>query len=196
MPWLNPFLSDWGGWAERTVVRGWPNVLDERGNISYWFVNQGPGVAPMMARYVTRFFSKRASFDALYTELLTTGAGGGVYVASSGRNVLSQQIDLTVKDWATPHPVIGTRGVAFTFVYSRLGFADDVTNELFYRVPVPGDLPCPFALDNPEGLATPDRPNEWTTSFVPGQDTDWDTENTSNVCQFKAISSGRTIPNN
>jgi len=194
--WLNEFFQDYPQWQDKNVVRGWPNVDEQRRKESYWFVNQGPGVAPMMSRYVTQFFYLVARRDALYAELNTVGAGPGNYNADSGLNILGQRIILAVRDWVTPHPIRGSLGVSFTFVYSRVGFADDVTNELFFAVPDPGDPECPFDLDNKDGLPTASRPNEWTTTFVPGQDTDWETENISAVCQFVAISSGRQIPNN
>jgi len=194
--WLNPFFLEYPQWQDKTVTRGWPNVDEQRRKENYWFVNQGPGVAPMMSRYVTQFFYLIERPDALYTELNTVGAGVGIYSADSGLNILGQRLTLEVRDWTTLHPIRGSLGVAFKFVYSRVGFADDVTNELFFAVPLPGDPECPFDLDNKDGLATPSRPNEWTTTFVPGQDTDWTTPNTSNVCQFVAVSSGREIPNN
>lgn len=196
MPWLNPFFLEWPAWTFDNVVRGWPNVDEERRKENYWFVNQGPGVAPMMSRFVTQFFWRRGNFDAMYVEFKTAGVSAGLYVGDSGINILGQRLILAVQDWVTPHPIFGDLGVAFRFVYSRVGFTDDVVNELFFAVPLPGDAPCPFDLDNPEGLATPDRPNIWRTSFVPGQDTDWNAENISQVCRFRAISSGREIPNN
>jgi len=196
MAWLNNFVAEWGNLFQFNVTRAWANVNEERRRESYWFVNQGPGVAPMMSRYVTRFFYKAFSFEVLQVELLTSVVGAGVYDASSGLNILGQKIDFEVRDHVTAHPIFGTRGVGFKFVYSRVGFADDVTNEMFWAVPSPGDPPCAYDRGNEDGLATPENPNTWRTTFEDGQDTDWSSPNISNVCQFGAISSGREIPNN
>jgi len=194
--WLNPFFLEYPQFHDKTVTRGWANVGEERRLENYWFVNQGPGVAPMMSRYVTQFFYLLGTINALYVEFNTSGTGAGIYAADSGLNILGQRLTLEVRDWTTVHPIRNSLGVAFKFVYSRVGFLDDVTNELFFAVPQPGDPECPFNLDNPEGLATIERPNEWTTTFEPGQDTDWTSPNPSGVCQFVAVSSGREIPKN
>jgi len=196
MAWLNPFRAEWNTWAARSITRGWPNVNEERRNDNYWFVNQGPGVAPMMSRYVTQFFYKAFSTDALYVEFLTSGSGDGVYVAASGLNILGQQLDLTVTDHATPHPVHGDRGVSMEFLYTRVGFTVPVTSELFWPVPQPGDEPVPYFFDHQNNSPEPTPPPFWTTTYRVGQDTDWTNEQLQGSLQFVSISSGRTIPRN
>ena len=149
-----------------------------------------------MRRYVTQFFYKLGSTDALYVELKTTGVSDGLYVAVSGVNILGQQLDLTVRDFDTPHPVHGERGVSISWLYQRAGFVDNVTSELFWPVPVPGDEPVPYFFDHQNNSPVPSPPPFWSTTFEPGQDTDWSNPIAQGSLQFVSISSGREIPEN
>lgn len=196
MPWLNPFVPEWNDWVRLNRSRAWPNIEDPRRFGGFWFKTQGPGVAPMMGRFVTMFFHDPPADAPLFTEINCVTLAPRQFNGSSGVNALGQEIKLLCRDWDTPHPVHGELGVSWLFTYSRTGFTDDVDVEMFYpwdhpqrQRRIPYDWAFPRHIDFGPLI-------KYTTSFVSGQDTDWTSRAPTLTCFYDVITTGRTIPNN
>jgi len=198
--WLNEFTRDqWGAWYLTTSqTKAWPVANDGRRFQSFWFSNQGPLVAPMYQRIVTRHNIGIGIENVLMGLLELEGTDGLRATADSGLNALGRRLTLELRNFDTPHPIYGELGVQWEFVYSRQGFADDVTFGVFNMPNTTQHEFTPFWYDWPfnRGVDINQRTARPYSSFVPGQDTDWTGTNPRGDMSFHAIPWGRSIPSN
>ena len=198
--WLNDITpNEWDSWQLMTDrTKAWPVANDGRRFQSFWLSNQGPLVAPMYQRIVTRHDIGIGIENQLMTLLELEGTDGIVATADSGVNALGRRLTLELRNFDTPHPIYNELGIQWDFVYSRAGFRDDVTFGVFNMPNTTQHEFTPFWYDWAfnRGVDLNLRTARPYSSFVPGQDTDWTTTIPRRDIAFHAIPWGRSIPAN
>ena len=199
--WINEFSTqDWSTFYLATDQNKiWPVANDIRRFQGLWLANQGPLIAPMYARIVTRHEIAAGIENRLFTHLELETDNEGNASADSGLNELGRRITVTLRNWHEPHPVYDEIGVSWDWVYSRVGFATDVLFGVFNMPNTSQHEFTPFWYDWPFNRGTDPiiRSAQIYSSFEPGQDTDWDPfGRPENYIKFHSIPFGREVPNN
>lgn len=198
MVWINPIpQTEFDIFRRATGAEAWPFPNDPRRFIGFWHSNQGPTVSPMYSRLVLRMTYQVLRSHLLQAYIQLESQDANLATGSTGINVDGQTIDCRLVNYVNPHPVHGDLGIAWEFTYSRTGFADNV-HFAFFTPRVSFDvIGVPYNFDWAFSRGPSDLiPWIWTSSFVPGQDTDWSQTNLYNNIYFHAITFGRKIPQN
>jgi len=177
----------------------WPVANDDRRFGAFWLSNQGPLVAPMYARIVTSTSIAAGPENWLYCYFVLEPQDDGTAFADSGLNELGRRLTVTLRNWDEPHPVYNEIGVSWDFVYSRVGFADDVNFGVFNMPNTTQHEFTPFWYDWPfnRGVDLALRTARPYSSWEDGQDTDWNPfQPIRRALGFHCIPWGRAVPNN
>lgn len=199
--WINTIsFEQWGTFYLTTDQNKiWPVANDIRRFQGLWLSNQGPLIAPMYARIITRHEIAAGLENRLFTNMELETDDDGNASADSGLNELGRRLTVTLRNWDEPHPVYNELGVSWDWEYSRVGFGTNVLFGVFNMPNTSQHEFTPFWYDWPFNRGTDPiiRSAQVYSSFQPGQDTDWSPQGfAQNYIKFHSIPFGREVPAN
>lgn len=177
----------------------WPVANDPRRLQPFWISNQGPLIAPMYSRIVTRHTIAPGVENRLVAYLELEPDDDGNAFADSGLNELGRRLTVTLRNWTEPHPVYNEIGVSWDWEYTRVGFSATVTFGVFNMPNTSQHEFTPYWYDWPFNRGTDPviRSAQVYLNAGPGTDTDWENfTRPENNIKWHSISFGRSVPNN